>query len=70
MNWPSIIKTLREKMFLSQSKFGSLLGVSYVTVSRWEGGQCSPHFSKRAKIIELCREHDVKLKEFIFIRKQ
>lgn len=48
MNWPSIIRTLRERMFLNQRDFGALFGVTWMRVYRWERGISSPHFSHRA----------------------
>ena len=69
MNWPSIIRTLRERMFLNQRDFGTLFGVTWMSVYRWERGISSPHFSHRAKIIELCREKEVPIKQFILLKK-
>ena len=39
MNYVVLIRQLREKMILSQTEFAERLGVSYVTVSRWERGK-------------------------------
>lgn len=36
MDYPKAIKEYREKYFLSQTDLGKILGVSYVTVNRWE----------------------------------
>ena len=36
------IKALRAKLGLTQSRFAELMGVSFVTVSRWENGQSAP----------------------------
>lgn len=39
---PQNIKDLRKKMGLSQTEFGRLVGVSWVTVLRWERGKTVP----------------------------
>ena len=36
------VKEIREKLGLTQEKFASRLGISFVTVSRWEKGKSSP----------------------------
>lgn len=38
----SDIRELRHSMGLTQQAFGSLLGLSFVTVSRWENGHSNP----------------------------
>ena len=39
---PGYITTLREALGMTQSQFGSQLGVDKVTVSRWERGELRP----------------------------
>lgn len=36
------IKELRERLRISQEAFAHLIGVSVVTVNRWENGKASP----------------------------
>jgi DNA-binding transcriptional regulator YiaG len=57
MDWASIIKQLRKKLALSQSKFGTLLGVSMVSINRWENGQNEPTMKVKRKIKELCEQN-------------
>ena len=38
----SPIKEMRLKTYLSQEKFGKLLGISTINISRWESGQSTP----------------------------
>lgn len=42
MNYKIMIKTLRNKMFLTQSEFAKELGVSIASVARWETGENEP----------------------------
>lgn len=36
------VKKLRKKMRMTTAEFAKLIGVHYVTVSRWENGHCEP----------------------------
>jgi len=47
------IKTLRRSMRLKQPEFAELVGVSPITISRWENGQNDPTELAWAKIAEL-----------------
>lgn len=42
MTYQEAIKKLRSKMILSQMEFAEELGVSFVTVNRWETGKHAP----------------------------
>lgn len=39
----SEIRSIRERLGMSQLQFGQLLGVHWVTVSRWERGELKPN---------------------------
>lgn len=39
---PNLIRTLRERLGLSQEKLAASLGVSFQTVNRWERGHAKP----------------------------
>lgn len=42
MDYPKLIKEYRDKKILSQQEFAKLVGVSFVTVNRWENGHFNP----------------------------
>src|SRR3974377_433251 len=44
------IKSLRTRLGLTQTRFAEAMGVSFVTVSRWENNQSSPSPSTMATI--------------------
>ena len=44
------IKQLREYLCLSQTEFAQLLGVSFVSVNRWENGRFEPTIKAKRKI--------------------
>ncbi|MGL5082140.1 MAG: helix-turn-helix domain-containing protein [Microcoleaceae cyanobacterium] len=39
---PSLIRSLRQRLGLSQEKLAASLGVSFQTVNRWERGHAKP----------------------------
>jgi DNA-binding transcriptional regulator YiaG len=53
---PKGIRKLRKKLGLSQTKLGSLVGVSLSTVVSWEKGKYSPRQDKVAQLSELAKK--------------
>jgi putative transcriptional regulator len=51
MNYAVLIRQLREKMILSQTELAERLGVSNVTVSRWETGKSFPTIKLKRKLM-------------------
>ena len=56
MEWSKEIKQLREYLCLSQTEFAQLLGVSFVSVNRWENGHFEPTIKVKRKILQLVRK--------------
>lgn len=59
MDYPKIIKTLRQTMVLSQTEFAHRIGCSFATVNRWENGFHEPTYKMKRKILKLCEEFAV-----------
>ena len=57
MNYSKDLKKLREKMLLTQTEFGNLLGVSFETVNRWENGKHVPTMRAKRKINKLAEKY-------------
>lgn len=57
MDWATEIKQLRNKLLLTQTEFGNLLGVSFGTVNRWEMGYHEPTMKLKRKIKEMIIEN-------------
>lgn len=58
---PDKIRAIRQQLGLTQQQFADLLGVSFVTLNRWENGQTKPSAMGIAKLRELadqCRQTD------------
>lgn len=53
------IKTMRQKLFLSQEAFAKKLTVSVSTVNRWEIGKSVPNLSTMKRIKDFCDMHNV-----------
>ena len=49
---------LRRRLKLSQEEMASLIGVSYVTVSRWENGHFNPSRLARERIAAVMQHAD------------
>lgn len=53
MDYPKLLKEYREKMFMSQEDLTQKLGISYVTVNRWENGKFEPTIKMKKKLNRL-----------------
>ena len=53
MDYKAMIKTLRNKMFLTQTEFAKELGVSLASVARWETGENEPTMKIKKKLNDL-----------------
>lgn len=59
MDYPKIVKELREKLLLSQVEMAKLLNVSFLSINRWENARTKPVYAARRKIVELCKENNI-----------
>ena len=57
MDYKVMIKTLRNKMFLTQTDFAKEIGVSLATVARWEIGENEPTMKMKKKLNDLFIEY-------------
>ena len=56
MEYPKLLKEYREKMFLSQEDLAQKLGISYVTVNRWENGKFEPTIKMKKKLYNMFKK--------------
>jgi putative transcriptional regulator len=52
---PRLIRNLREKTGLTQEKFATKLGVTLLTINRWENGRVRPSPLAMQRVEELLR---------------
>ena len=57
------ILQLRAKLNLSQEELAKILGVSYISVNRWENDKYTPTKLVKVKLNQLFKEHDIEVKE-------
>ena len=55
------VKEYRERKFISQQELAKILGVSNVTVCRWETGRYEPDMETKKKLVALFNEIGMKL---------
>ena len=55
------IKKLRKKLLLTQNEFAELLGVTLVTVSRWESGKFEPTMRVKRQLRELFEKNNIEI---------
>lgn len=63
IDYQKAVKDLRDKLIMTQAEFAKMLGVSFTSINRWENVLNRPTTSARKKIVELCKENNIELKE-------
>ena len=53
------IKRIRRRAFLNQVDFAKTIGVSFVTVNRWENGKSIPNLKTLKLIDDYCKRNGV-----------
>jgi putative transcriptional regulator len=56
------ILQLRAKLNLSQEELAKILGVSYISVNRWENDKYAPTKLVKVKLNQLFKEHNIEVK--------
>lgn len=59
MSLAELIKRTRQRAFLSQEAFASILGTSVSTINRWENGKCKPSLSAMKEIKAFCADKNL-----------
>ena len=57
------ILQLRAKLNLSQEELAKMLGVSFISVNRWENDKYAPTKLVKVKLIQLFKENNIEVKE-------
>lgn len=61
MKYAVAIKKLRKKLLLTRNEFAELLGVTLVTVSRWESGKFEPTMRVKRQLRELFEKNNIEI---------
>ena len=60
-----LIREIRYRLGYSQEQLASALGISPVSISRWENGKAKPSVLAEKQIFEICRDRQLDLADFI-----
>lgn len=63
MNYSKLIKKIRETLFMTQTEFAKMLGVTFETVNRWENQKFDPSMKIKKKLNAICIENNITLEE-------
>ena len=53
------IKKIRRKAFMTQEDFAKEIGVSCITVTRWESGKAKPNLKTMKLIDDYCKKNRI-----------
>lgn len=65
-----LIKTIRKKLNLNQEQLAALIGISPVTVNRWENEKAKPSLMAQKQLYDICVSHKLDLADYIVEREQ
>ena len=65
MNFPEIVKTVREKSSMSQEDLARALNVSFATINRWENGKTRPNKLTQTVFFDYCKKHGMDIESLI-----
>ena len=63
-----LIKAIRANLKMSQEQLAFQMGVSPVTVNRWENGKANPSFMAQKQLYRICVDHHLDLSDYIVER--
>ena len=61
MEFPQIVKMVREKLSMSQEELARALNVSFVTINRWENGRTHPNKLTKNVFFDFCRQQKLEI---------
>ena len=65
MNFPEIVKIVREKSGMSQEDLAHALNVSFATINRWENGKTRPNKLTQTVFFDYCKKHGMDIESLI-----
>lgn len=63
-----LIKYIRSELKMNQEQFAQRIGVSPITVNRWENGKAMPTVMAQNILFQLCRDAKINLAEYVVSR--
>lgn len=59
MKYDQKIKELREVLLITQQELADLLGVTNITVNRWENNKSNPSLKEKRKLVKMFKENKI-----------
>ncbi|MDL2218745.1 helix-turn-helix transcriptional regulator [Ruminococcaceae bacterium OttesenSCG-928-O06] len=65
MDFPSIVKHVREQLGMSQEEMAHALKISFATINRWENGKTHPNKMAKSVFNDFCKNHGIDM-DFLY----
>ena len=65
MEFSQIVKTVREKLCMSQEDLARALNVSFATINRWENGKTHPNKLTKNVFFDFCRQQELEVDDWV-----
>lgn len=63
MTFGEKLKTLRNKLNMSQETMAREMNVSFSTINRWERGHNNPGYKAKAAFDKICKQYNIQFKD-------
>ena len=63
MDFPAVVKMVREKTGMSQEDLARALDVSFATINRWENGKTHPNKLTKSVFLTFCEKNGISAKD-------
>jgi DNA-binding transcriptional regulator YiaG len=70
MDFPDIVKYVREKTGMSQEELANALKTSFSTISRWENGKTHPNKMAKFVFFSFCEQHGINAEEMLVTKRR
>jgi len=61
------IKTIRRECFLSQVDFAKEIGVTQITITRWETGKSVPNYTAMKRLLAYCKAKGINTESLCYL---
>ncbi len=63
MDYSKLLKSLRDRLVVSQTEMAEMLGCAFASVNRWERGHHEPNYKMKRRILALCKKYKIETEE-------
>jgi DNA-binding transcriptional regulator YiaG len=65
MDFPAIVKCVREQLGMSQEEMAHALKISFATINRWENGKTHPNKMAKSVFFDFCEQHGIQAESML-----